>query len=134
MNVSPRYFAFMAVALFFAGCASLQPPPSRNQAVMSLLDQAHAYSNSGELGQAGASLERALRIEPRNPQLWQELARIRLDQGQYRQAENLAKKSNALGTDDSGLQRENWLLISQARSLRGDPQGAQTARDRAAER
>jgi predicted Zn-dependent protease len=80
---------------------------------------------------AGASLERALRIEPRNPVLWQELARVRLDQGQYRQAENLAAKSNALAGDDKRLRPENWRIIGQARGLLGDVQGAQAAFERA---
>ncbi|MEJ2154345.1 MAG: tetratricopeptide repeat protein [Desulfobacteraceae bacterium] len=46
--------------------------------------------------EARANLERAVRIEPRNPLLWQELARVQLEQGQYRQAENMAAKSNTL--------------------------------------
>jgi hypothetical protein len=63
--------------------------------------------------------------------LWQELARVRLGQGQYRQAENLAAKSNALAGDAKGLRAENWRIIGQARSRRGDLQGAQAAFERA---
>jgi predicted Zn-dependent protease len=79
---------------------------------------------------AGASLERALRIEPRNPLLWQELARVRLQQGQFRQAENLAAKSSALGGDERRLRMENWRLIGQARIGLGDEEGAQAAFER----
>ena len=50
---------------------------------------------------AAASIERALRIEPRNPRLWQELARVRLKQGQYAQAENVAARSNSWAGDDA---------------------------------
>lgn len=130
-----RRAASLAAALFLAGCALLQPgippEPSRNAAVVALLDKAQAQSSAGQLEAAGASLERALRIEPRNPVLWQELARVRLGQGQYRQAENLAAKSNALAGNDKGLRAENWRIIGQARSSSGDLQGAQAAFERA---
>jgi len=130
-----RRAASLAAALLLAGCAVLQPgtppEPSQNAAVVALLDKAQAQSSAGQLEAAGASLERALRIEPRNPFLWQELARVRLGQGQYRQAENLAAKSNALAGDAKGLRAENWRIIGQARSRRGDLQGAQAAFERA---
>jgi len=127
--------ASLAAALLLAGCAALQPAtppePSRNAAVLALLDKAQAQSSAGQVEAAGASLERALRIEPRNPVLWQELARLRLGQGQYRQAENLAAKSNALAGDEKRLRTENWRIIGQARSRLGDRQGAQAAFERA---
>lgn len=126
----------LVVVLWLSGCAGLQQaifpsPPSENSAVVALLDKAHSQSSAGQLDQAGASLERALRIEPRNPSLWQELARVRLEQGQYLQAENLAAKSNALAGDNHTLRAENWHIIGQARSQRGDAQGARTAFDKA---
>jgi cytochrome c-type biogenesis protein CcmH/NrfG len=99
--------------------------------VLALLDKAHDQAAAGQPEAAAANLERALRIEPRNPALWQELARVRLDQGQYRQAENLAAKANALSGGDRYLQAENWRLIGEARSRRGDLQGAQAAFERA---
>jgi tetratricopeptide (TPR) repeat protein len=99
--------------------------------VVALFAQAQTQVSAGQMEAAGACLERALRIEPRNPMLWQELARVRLGQGQYRQAENLAAKSNALTGDDKRLQSENWLIISQARTKLGDLQGAQAAVERA---
>lgn len=125
----------LAAALLLAGCAGLLPdiPPeaSRNPAVVDLVDQAQTQWSAGELEAAGASLERALRIEPRNPVLWQELARVRLYQGQYRQTENLAAKSNALAGDDKRLRSENWRIIGEARSRLGNSAGAQTAFERA---
>ncbi len=122
----------LSVTLILAGCTtSFLPPPSQNSAVVSLLEQAQSLSAAGQLDQAGASLERALRIEPRNPLLWQRLAAVRIDQQQYLQAENLAKKSNALAQGDHNLRRENWLLIARARSLNGDDEGSREARERA---
>ncbi len=135
MRAISRVFC-LAAMLLFAGCSVLPPiipppEPSQNMAVVALLDQAHTQSSAGQWDSASASLERALRIEPRNPALWQELARVRLNQGQYRQAENLAAKSNALAGDNRRLRAENWRITGQARSQLGDLQGAQAAFERA---
>jgi Tfp pilus assembly protein PilF len=125
-------FLLLAVALLLSSCTLLPSRPSQNRAVLSLLDQAQAQNAAGQLDQASASLERALRIEPRNPALWQELAQVRIDQGHYQQAENLAAKSNTLAKGDRWLRKKNWRIISEARSQRGDAKGAQAALDRAA--
>lgn len=134
MTIARHAFS-LTVALLLAGCAGLVPEPPRetstNPAVVSLVSQAQTQLSGGQLEAAGASLERALRIEPRNPVLWQELARVRLDQGQFRQTENLAAKSNALSGDDARLRAENWRIIGEARSRLGDAQGAQAAFERA---
>lgn len=130
-----RHLSTLAAFLLLAGCTLLPPEvppaPSQNPAVVALFDQARTQSSAGQGEAAGSSLERALRIEPRNPVLWQELARLRLAQGQYRQAENLAAKANALAGDDQRLRAENWRIIGQARSELGDRQGAQAAFERA---
>src|SRR6266568_7642422 len=102
--------AFLAVAI--AGCATVRQPElggpvpepaplpapaarTENLAIAGLLDGARADAAAGRLANAAASLERALRIEPRNPRLWQELARVRLKQGDYAQAESTAARSNS---------------------------------------
>jgi predicted negative regulator of RcsB-dependent stress response len=127
-----RWILILMVGLFPAGCAVLQPAApqpaqSGNTAVVALLNKAQSQAAAGRMDAAGESLERAMRIEPRNAVLWQKLARIRLRQGQYRQAENLAAKSNMLAGADADLRAENWRLIGEARSRRGDSQGARTA-------
>ena len=106
--------------------------PSENNAVVALLQKSQSQSSAGQLDAASASLERALRIEPRNPVLWQKLARVRLEQKDYQQAENLAAKSNALAGKDRRLRSENWRIIGEARSKRGDRAGAKAAFERAA--
>ena len=83
------------------------------------METARADVAAGRLSNAAASLERALRIEPRNPRLWQELARVRLQQGQYAQAESLAARSNAWAGADSGMRAENARIITEARELAG---------------
>jgi Tfp pilus assembly protein PilF len=83
------------------------------------MQSARADTSAGRLSNAAASLERALRIEPRNPRLWHELARVRLKQGQYAQAESMAARSNAWAGSDSTLREENQRLIEQAREAAG---------------
>jgi cytochrome c-type biogenesis protein CcmH/NrfG len=68
--------------------------------------------------QAAATLERALRIEPRNPRLWHELAKVRLRQGDGAQAANLAARSNSFAGSDSQLRAANQAIIEQARTVR----------------
>ena len=91
------------------------------------MDSARTDAAAGNLAGAAASLERALRIEPRNPRLWQELARVRLKQGQHAQAESVAARSNSWAGDDKVLRAENWRLIAQSREARGDAEGARAA-------
>ena len=96
-----------------------QPPaPRENVAIAGLMESARADAAAGRLPNAAASLERALRIEPRNPRLWQELARVRLQQGDFAQAESLAQRSNSWAPGDAALRAENARIIEQARAAR----------------
>lgn len=104
-----------------------------NQAVAALLDSADRYVKSKQLDKAGAALERALRIEPRNAGIWHDLAQIRLHQGQYQQAESLASKSNNLASDNRALQARNWKLIAVARRATGNSLGVDEAEARASQ-
>jgi predicted Zn-dependent protease len=80
--------------------------------------------NAGQLDHSAANLERALRISPRNPVLWQRLAEVHLRQGDPYQAEAMAIKSNSLTGSDPQLARNNWRIIAHARRLQGNAQGA----------
>jgi Tfp pilus assembly protein PilF len=102
-------------------------PPSENVAVAGLMQNARSEAAAGRLANAAATIERALRIEPRNPRLWQELARVRLKQGEYAQAESVAARSNSWAGADNTLRAENWRLIAESREARGDADGAQKA-------
>jgi cytochrome c-type biogenesis protein CcmH/NrfG len=136
------------LAVFLAACASspkfatVPPPPSspfpqpsymESPAIASLMKDARTASESGQPSNAAALLERGLRIEPRNPRLWQELSRVRLDQKDWAQAENCAQRSSSWAAGDNALRFENWQLIAKAREARGDAEGARAALD-AAER
>jgi Flp pilus assembly protein TadD len=110
---------------------STLPPHPETPAVASLIDNARLDAQAGRYSNAGASLERALRIEPRNPRLWQELARVRLSQRDYAQAESCAQRSSSWAESDNALRYENWQLIAKAREARGDSTGAKAALDSA---
>lgn len=117
-------------AIVMTGCAGLTPedaPPSERPAVVALLDTARVDADAGRVDAAAASLERALRIEPRNAVLWHELASVRLRQGQSDQAASLAAKSNTLAGANRALKAKNWRLIAHARNERGDINGANDA-------
>lgn len=117
----------LIVAVFLAGCATgpspdlpAEPPPrSESVAVAGLMEGARNDVAAGRLANAAASLERALRIEPRNPRLWQELAKVRLKQGQYAQVESLTARSNSWAGSDNALREENQRLVEQAREAAG---------------
>ena len=104
-----------------------RPKVSSGGAVVALLGQADSYRRAGDTGNEAATVERALRIEPKNARLWSRLAAIRLDQGQPQQAEQLALKSNSLAAGDRRLQSRNWQLVARARWSLNDSRGAQAA-------
>ena len=111
--------------------------PSSSQArrqtapVVALLDTARTQHAAGDTQAAVVSVERALRIEPRNALLWNRLARLRLQQKRPGLAAQLAAKSNALAGDDRRLKRDNWSVIAAARRMQGDSSGARAAQRRA---
>lgn len=100
-------------------------------AVVALSQDAARHRRAGDLDAAAASLERGLRIAPRDPHLWQRLAQVRLEQGDARQAEELARRSLGLSGANTALRIRNWEIIAQARRLQGDGEGASRALERA---
>ena len=106
-------------------------PARSNAAARSLVSIADARIKGGQYDQAAASLERALRYDAKNADIWSRLAEVRLLQQDYSQAESTALKSNALSSGNKLLMSKNWRLISQSRRLRGDAVGADEAEVRA---
>jgi Flp pilus assembly protein TadD len=111
--------------------AGYETTSSQSRAVGELLQTARTQQQAGNLTEAVATVERALRIEPRNARLWNQLAHLRLEQQQPALAAELAAKSNVLAAADVELKRDNWLLIGQARRATGDIEGARTAEQKA---
>lgn len=108
------------------------PGQASSTTVESLVQLADGQEKAGNLNGAAATLERALRIQPRNAVLWHRLASIRFAQGQHARAVSLATKSNSLATGNAGLVRNNWLLIAKSKRATGDAQGAMEAERMAA--
>lgn len=104
---------------------------TQSSTVIALLDNAHKQAAAGDTANARRTLERALRIEPRNAQLWNELANLFYLDKQYIKAANTAAKSNSLAGTDRSLKRNNWVLIGNARRQTGDEAGAKRADDKA---
>lgn len=78
-----------------------QPVSDRNPAVLALLNSAGQQRQRKQYVAAAASLERAIRIAPRDAELYLELAKIRFQQNNREQAEQLCRKAIAL-SDDGG--------------------------------
>ncbi len=100
-------------------------------AVVALLATAQQQANGGELAAAAASLERALRIEPKNSWTWYRLGVVRFRQGQLGLAEQFARKSEALAGTDADIRARSWRLIALVRESQGDYAGARAARETA---
>lgn len=66
---------------------------SSSPAVKALMKMADAEIAAGNLDKAADSLERALRIEPDNPDIWLKLATINERQGNREQAANMLSKA-----------------------------------------
>jgi len=99
--------------------------------VLALLTSAQQMERNGNLSGASASLERAQRIAPREPQVLYRLAEVRLAQGDPGQAEQLARRGLSYAGGRPALQASLWELIAQARERQGDAAGAAQARQRA---
>ena len=112
--------------------AEVAPARETSPAVLALLSEADRQLAAGQLDNVATTLERAIRIKPKSAELWHKMARVRLQQNQPGQAENLAKRSNVLAKGERDITRRNWALIAEARRLKGDQAGAAEAEARAA--
>jgi hypothetical protein len=101
-------------------------------AVSSLVIAANENSQGGNLDSAVSSIERAIRIEPRNATLYYKLAVFRLKQSKPRLAEDLARKAALLAVNDNTLKKHSWLLIANAREMQNNVAGANKAKAEAA--
>jgi len=100
-------------------------------AVSALALAANQNSKSGNIESATTTIERAIRIEPRNATLYYKLALLRLKQSKPRLAEDLAKKAALLASNDTQLKKHSWLLVARAREMQGDLKGGKEARAKA---
>jgi len=108
----------------------LNDAPPVSPVVKRLMSSARSQSQQGNLDGAAGSLERALRIEPRNAILWARLAEVRYSQEAWRKAIQLAAKSNTLASNNKDLRRRNWYLMANAYQVLGDETSAQKFRSK----
>ena len=156
MNIKHSYFfhAFViSFALTITACQApkekdpgwtsasgeVRPGPKTGKAVLALLNKARKASKKGSLTVAESHLERALRIEPRNPTLWLYMAKLRLYAGKFKEAINLAKKALALSTSSSttggissnSMRADSWRVIAHAYQKQGKTAQAKKAQNKA---
>lgn len=95
----------------------LTPPEKKYEKtaiINQFIIQAKTQHENGNNKQAVATLERGLRIAPKDAQLWSYLAEIKLDQHQYQQALSFAKKSNAVAGNNAAIFEKNLKIIEKA--------------------
>ena len=108
-------------------------PATLGPASKALVGQAQTQRKRGDFPGATVSLERALRIEPNNPLLWIEMGRLRMDQGNFPQAESMGRKALSMSVADDRTQSAAWALISDSFKARGKNPQAQEALERSRE-
>jgi len=109
------------------------PPATLSPASKALVSQAQGQRRRGDLPGASVSLDRALRIEPSNPLLWIEIGRLRMDQGNFQQAEGMGRKALSMSIADDATQSQAWQLIADSLRARGKNPQAEEALARARE-
>ena len=105
--------------------------PTLGAASRALVSQAQTQMATKNYPVAASSIERALRIEPDNPLLWIELGKVRFAEGNYVQAENMARKAVSMSVNAPRAQSSAWRLIADSYRARGKNIEAQEAQARA---
>lgn len=117
----------LSLPFFMSGCtiSILEPGASRAEstaaetgmvAVDNLIVKGDQQRRNGKLAAASATLERALRLAPRSPDVYVALARVKLDAGHYGPAKQFAQKALSLFPSQSTWKTERarseaqWVL------------------------
>jgi tetratricopeptide (TPR) repeat protein len=88
-----------------------RPQNDASGASRTLLEQSRAERAAGSYARATASIERALRIDPNNAELWVELGELELMSGNAAQAASMARKALTLaGRNTAVTARAERLL------------------------
>jgi Flp pilus assembly protein TadD len=113
--------------------AGVQVYPLQNPAVVELMQQAGAAEDAGDYAAAAVLLERALRIRPRDPEILQHMAEIKLQAQDFEQALSFAVRSYDIGPRVGEICARNWRTIAVAREYLGDARGSREAEQRVGE-
>lgn len=99
--------------------------------VLAVLDEAETLASKGDMPRAMASLERGIRIKPKDPWLWHQLSVLKLRDRQWLDAVAMAKKSNSLAGNNQQLLASNWMIIAEAKEALGELSASRAAQRRA---
>ena len=103
-------------------------PDNAQSATLALLNQSSQAESSGDHVEAVAYVERAIRLNPRQADLWLRLAALHLSQQAPEAAIQYANKSISLAGDRIDWVRDAWLLIADAREAQGELAAAEEIR------
>ena len=111
------------------------PPKTNTDATFALLSEADTALGAAQPKRAILLLERAVRIEPRNFELWIRLSRAHLATDNMNAAMQHARKAIALadlavGVPTATAQAKAWLQYAQVLEYRGQKQEAASIRRR----
>jgi len=118
LSLSTLLLLFSAITAPAALAGERSAPARSNNASTVLIETASQQYAEGQLDQAAATLERALQIQPNNPATLHYLGVLRLQQGQFEQAETLALRSNLRVGANHALRNRNLQLIEAAHNAR----------------
>lgn len=101
----------------------------RNPAVVRLGREARAAEADGDLERAEVLLERALRIDGRDPAILQQMAEVQLGRGRLDQAESYARRSFDVGPQVGEICERSLRTLIVVHERNGEPEQARRARD-----
>lgn len=100
-------------------------------AALSLIQKADSLLRAGNPQGAISQLERAQRISPRSAEVYFHLAQAYAGMQRYGAGEQFARKGLSLAGNNTGLQRQGWMLLADIRRASGNVAGADQAEARA---
>ena len=102
--------------------------PLREPGVEALLSRAHHQIDAGQYEDAAATLDEALKLSPKAPDILQQRAELAVRLGDYREAGKLARRSYQLGPKVGALCARNWQTVLEMRRIVDDAAGVEAAR------
>ena len=104
--------------------------PDTGSATLALLRQSERANRAGEHHEAVGYIERAIRLNPLQADLWTALAALRLRNADPEAALRFANKAVALAGRRADWLRDAWLVIADAKEQQGNEAEALEIRKR----
>lgn len=93
-----------------------RPPVPTDPVTAELLAQAERALARGDRGAARSTLERVIKLRPRDPVAWIELAELNHAEGEFEQALVVAQRARNLAGDDPAYLARIELVLARARA------------------